>query len=110
MAMPGGPNWSWLEEAARTPSVTLEMYAEIPEDLSRTIEVIDGMVVHCESPSENHQGVQQALVNAIGEAARKLDGQRGSCHRVRGDLDVLLTEVPFRFRRPDVVVYRCLPG
>jgi Uma2 family endonuclease len=109
MATPAGPTWSWLEEAARTPPVTLEIYADIPEDLSRTIEVVDGMVVHCESPTENHQGVQQALVNAIGEAARKLDGRRGSCHKVRGDLDVLLTEVPFRFRRPDVVLYRCLP-
>ena len=108
-AMPGDPDWSWLEEAAKTPPVTLEMYADIPEDLSRTIEVVDGMVVHCESPSENHQGVQQALVNAVGEAARKLDGRKGTCHRVRGDLDVLLTEVPFRFRRPDVVMYRCLP-
>lgn len=107
--MPGDPNWSWLEEAAKTPPVTLEMYADIPEDLSQTIEVVDGMVVHCESPSENHQGVQQALVNAVGEAARKLDGRKGTCHRVRGDLDVLLTEVPFRFRRPDVVMYRCLP-
>lgn len=48
-------------------------------------------------------------MNAIGEAARKLDRQRGTCHRVRGDLDVLLTEVPFRFRRPDVVMYRFLP-
>lgn len=101
--------FGWLADAARTPPVTIDTYADIPEDLSRTIEVVDGMIVHCESPSENHQGIEQALVGALGEAARKLDRRRGTCHRVRGNLDVLLTEVPFRFRRPDVVVYRCLP-
>jgi Uma2 family endonuclease len=109
MVMSGKPDWSWLREAMSAPIVSMDTYLEMPEDLSRTIEVVDGMIVHCESPSENHQGIQQALVNALGEAARKLDRRFGTCHRVRGDLDVLLTEVPFHFKRPDVVLYRCLP-
>ena len=108
MVMSGKPDWSWLREAMSAPIVSMDAYLEMPEDLSRTIEVVDGMIVHCESPSENHQGIQQALVNALGEAARKLDRRFGTCHRVRGDLDVLLTEVPFHFKRPDVVLYRCL--
>jgi len=110
MAVPGGRNWSWLEEAAKMPPVMLDMYADIPEDLARTIEVVDGMIVHCESPTENHQGVVQALTNVLGEAARKHDTRKGTCHRVRGDLDMLLTEVPFKYRTPDVLAYRCLPS
>jgi Uma2 family endonuclease len=102
-------DWSWLREATAAPIVTMDVYLQMPEDLSRSIEVVDGMIVLCESPSETHQGIQQALVNALGESVRKLDRRQNSCHRVRGDLDVLLTEVPFHFKRPDVVVYRCLP-
>jgi Uma2 family endonuclease len=36
------------------------------------------------------------------------DQRRGTCHRARADIDVLLTKVPFHFRRPDLVVFRCL--
>ncbi len=106
MVMSGKPDWSWLREAMSAPIVSMDTYLEMPEEFSRTIEVVDGMIVHCESPSENHQGIQQALVNALGEAARKLDRRFGTCHRVRGDLDVLLTEAPFHFKRPDVMLYR----
>jgi Uma2 family endonuclease len=109
MPTPDEPSWSWLAEAAGMPLVTLDMYAGIPEDLARTIEIVDGMIVHCESPSENRQGVAQALTSVLGEAARKHDTRKGTCHRVRGDLDMLLTEVPFKYRTPDVLVYRCLP-
>ncbi len=89
--------------------VTLESYLDIPEELSRRIEVIDGMVVTCASPTENHQGLAQAFIAALQEAAKKHDTRRGSCHRVRGQLDMLLTEVPFSYRRPDALVYRWLP-
>ena len=104
-----GNSWHWLHEAADVLPVTLDSYLGIPEELSRRIEVVDGMVVTCESPSQNHQGIAQALVSALQEATRKHDARRGTCHRVRGEPDVLLTEVPFSYRRPDAVVYRCLP-
>ncbi len=40
---------------------------------------------------------------------KDLDARERTCHRVLGDLDVLISEVPrFHFRRPDVVVYRCV--
>ncbi|WP_169811065.1 Uma2 family endonuclease [Nocardia amamiensis] len=89
--------------------MSLEMYSTMPEDLSRMVEVVDGMIVLCESHTPDHQAIAQSLANALGTAARGHDAARASCHRVRMELDVLLTEVPFHFRRPDVVVYRCLP-
>jgi Uma2 family endonuclease len=108
MAMARDSDWSWIRAAAEAPDVTLEVYEAIPEELARRVEVVDGIVVVCHSPADKHQAVQHALLNALAEAARKHDQRRGTCHRVRADIDVLLTEVPFHFRRPDLVVFRCL--
>lgn len=103
-------DWSWLRQASAAPAITLDTYLAMPEDLARTIEVADGVAIHCESPSEAHQGVEQGLLTAIGEAVRKHDQRHGSCHKTRVELDVLISDVPrLNFRRPDVVVYRCLP-
>lgn len=88
--------------------MTLEVYESLPEDLARGIEVVDGTVVVCHSPSDKHQAVQHALLNALSEAARKHDQGKGTCHRVRAGIDVLLTEVPFHFRTPDLTVFQCL--
>lgn len=88
--------------------MTLEVYESLPEDLARGIEVVDGMVIVCHSPSDKHQAVQHALLNTLGEAVRKHDHRKGTCHRTRAGIDVLLTEVPFHFRTPDLTVFRCL--
>ena len=88
--------------------MTLEAYESLPEDLARGIEVADGTVIVCHSPSDKHQAVQHALLNALSDAARKHDQGRGTCHRVRAGIDVLLTEVPLHFRTPDLTVFRCL--
>jgi Uma2 family endonuclease len=108
MAIPQGSDWSWLRAAIEAPDVTLEVYEAIPEELARRIEVADGMIVLCESPTDRHQAVQHAVLNALSDAARKHDQRKGTCHRVRADIDVLLTEVPFHFRRPDLAMFRCL--
>lgn len=108
MAMPNHADWSWLRAAADAPEMTLDVYESLPEDLARRIEVVDGTAVVCHSPSEKHQAVQQALLMALSEAVRKHDQGQGGCHRVRHELDVLLTEVPLNFRTPDVTVFRCL--
>jgi Uma2 family endonuclease len=108
MAMPQDSDWSWLRAAIEAPDVTLEVYEAIPEELARRIEVADGMIVLCESPTDRHQAVQHALLNALSDAARKHDQRKGTCHRARADIDVLLTEVPFHFRRPDLAMFRCL--
>jgi Uma2 family endonuclease len=108
MAMASDADWSWLRAAAEAPEMTLEVYESLPEDLARRVEVVDGIAVVCHSPSEKHQAVQQALLIALSEAARKHDQGKGTCHRVRHELDVLLTEVPLNFRTPDISVFRCL--
>jgi Uma2 family endonuclease len=108
MATPQGSDWSWLRAAAQAPEMTLELYEALPEDLSRRIEVSDGTVIVCHSPGDKHLAVQHALLNALAEAARKHDQRKGTCHRVRADIDVLLSEVPFHFRRPDLTLFRRL--
>jgi Uma2 family endonuclease len=108
MAMPQDSDWSWLRAAVEAPDMTLELYESLPEDLARRIEVSDGRIIVCSSAGDKHQAVQHALLNALAEAARKHDQRRGTCHRVRADIDVLLTEVPFNFRRPDLTLFRCL--
>lgn len=108
MAMPHDADWSWLRAAVEAPELTLDVYESLPEDLARAIEVVDGTVIVFHSPSDKHQAVQYALLNALGEAAHKHDQGKGTCHRVRAGIDVLLTEVPFHFRTPDLTVFRCL--
>jgi Uma2 family endonuclease len=95
--------------AAYSPQMTLDMYLAFPEDASKLIEVVDGWIVRCESAEPSHQAIQLNLLVAIREAARIRDRAKQSCHRVLGDLDVLIADSPkLHFRRPDVVVYRCI--
>lgn len=108
MATPEASDWSWLRAAAQAPEMTLDVYEGLPEDLASQIEVSDGSVVVNHSPSDKHLAVQHALLNALADAARKHDQRTGTCHRARADIDVLLTEVPFHFRRPDLTLFRCL--
>lgn len=104
-------DWNWLKRAVDMPEITLDVYLDMPEDLSKQVEVVDGWLVRCESPGPSHQAIQHNLISALRDAAKDLDGRARTCHRVIGDLDVLISEVPrFHFRRPDVVVYRCIDG
>ncbi|MBW8487579.1 Uma2 family endonuclease [Actinomadura parmotrematis] len=95
----------WQQLSTYLTGVDLDMYLEIPEDLSRRIEIKDGLVTVCESPSPNHNAIARNLQAALlrGIAARR-DGS--PCLRVNGDVDMLVSEVPFHFKRPDVIVYR----
>lgn len=102
-------DWGWLKQAIDAPEITLEVYLRIPEELSKRVEVVDGRLIRCESPGPSHQFIQHNLVGALREAAKDLDARELTCHKVVGDLDMLITEVPrFHYRRPDVVVYRCV--
>jgi Uma2 family endonuclease len=95
--------------AAYAPEMTLDMYLAFPEDASKLIEVVDGWIVRCESAEPSHQAIQLNLLIAIREAAGLRDRAKQSCHRVLGDMDVLIADSPkLHFRRPDVVVYRCI--
>jgi Uma2 family endonuclease len=102
-------SWSWLGQAALSPEVTLDVWLDLPEEVCRHIEVENGRIIHCESASPSHQAVQYNLQTALLNATKKSDADTGQCHRVRAELDVLFTEVPFHYRKPDVVVYRCVP-
>ncbi|MGY5277183.1 Uma2 family endonuclease [Nocardia gipuzkoensis] len=83
--------------------ITARDYELLPSDFCRTIEVVDGHIVKCESPSRLHNRVARRMAAHM-EAARKPE----PCLMVETDVDVRLSNVPLSLRRPDVVVYRCL--
>jgi Uma2 family endonuclease len=88
--------------------MTEEQYRLLPEVIARGIEVVHGHVIVCESPSPEHNRIARRMANAL-ESLPSTE----PCVRVDTDIDVVLWRVPrFTFRRPDVVVYRCLdePG
>jgi Uma2 family endonuclease len=86
-------------------NVTEPEYRDLSEGISRTIEIVHGHVIKCESPTPRHNRIARRLANAL-EAARS---PAGPCLTVETDVDVVLWRVPrFTFRRPDVAVYECI--
>ncbi|QLY32984.1 Uma2 family endonuclease [Nocardia huaxiensis] len=98
-------DWSWMRHPI--PVIDLDMYLDMPADLSRAIEVKDGMLVHCESPSPNHIAVTSAIEQGLRRAIRER-APFEPCVRASREVDMLVSEVPFSFRRPDAIVYRCI--
>ncbi|WP_433600583.1 Uma2 family endonuclease [Nocardia sp. CA-135953] len=96
----GAPSdwYRWIPE-----QITARDYELLPEDFGRTIEVIDGHIVKCESPSRLHNRVARRMAARM-EAGRKPE----PCLMVETDVDVRISDVPLSLRRPDIVVYRCL--
>lgn len=84
--------------------ITAAEYEALPEDICRTIEVVDGHIVKCETPSRLHNRVVRRLATVL-ELARKPE----PCLMVETDVDVRISDVPLNFRKPDVTLYRCLP-
>lgn len=85
--------------------MTEEQYRLLPADIAREIEVVHGHVIVCESPVPEHNRVARRLAGAIEQLPSTEE-----CVQVETDIDVVLWRIPkFTFRRPDVVVYRCLP-
>jgi Uma2 family endonuclease len=98
-----------LQHLAHLPEITLDVYKALPEDVSKQIEVVDGWMVRCESAEPTHQTIQRNFANHLWSAVKAHDASKRSCHRVIHDVDVLIADAPkFHFRRPDVVVYRCI--
>jgi len=97
----GGPEdwYRWIPE-----QITAQEYQALPEDFSRTIEVIDGHLVKCESPSRLHNRIARRLAAAL-EQGREPEPYL----MVETDVDVRISDNPLNVRRPDVTVYRCLP-
>lgn len=101
--MPMSSPW-WFEELPEY--MTEAEYRDLSEEISRTIEIVHGHVIKCESPTPQHNLIARRLSFAL-ESARS---PAGPCLRVETDVDIVLWRVPrFTFRRPDVVVYKC-PG
>jgi Uma2 family endonuclease len=100
--MPMSGPW-WFEELPE--SMSEAEYRDLSEEISRTIEIVHGHVIKCESPSPQHNLIARRLSFAFESARSPAD----PCLRVETDVDIVLWRVPsFTFRRPDVVVYQCL--
>jgi Uma2 family endonuclease len=98
-----------FKRAAFLPEITLDVYDQLPEDVCEQIEVVDGWMVRCGSPTFSHQTIAHNFVSSLRDAVKSADRKEGSCHKVAGDYDVLISETSkFHFRRPDVVAFRCV--
>jgi Uma2 family endonuclease len=95
-------HYSWMDEFPA--QITAEEYEALPEEFCQTIEVIDGHILKCESPSRLHNRVARKMA-AMFEENRKPE----PCLMVDTDIDVRITEVPLNVRQPDVTVSRCIP-
>jgi Uma2 family endonuclease len=86
-------------------NMTEAEYRALSEEISRTIEIVHGHVIKCESPTPRHNLIARRLSFALETARSPAD----PCMRVETDVDIVLWRVPrFTFRRPDVIVFRCL--
>ncbi|MFI0486814.1 Uma2 family endonuclease [Actinomadura sp. 9N215] len=92
--------------------ITEEQYEALPEEVCKTIEVVDGSVVFCGSPGHEHQIVSHNLTNALRDARPP-----SPCISVVQDLDMRYRcSNPqakekgryFTVRRPDVSVLHCV--
>ncbi|WP_433577633.1 Uma2 family endonuclease [Nocardia brasiliensis] len=87
--------------------VDMDTYLSMPEDVAHAIEIKDGMLVLCESATPNHNAISFNIERALREANAKRSPHE-PCLRVNRDVDMLVSEVPFHFKRPDLIVYRCI--
>lgn len=94
------PEWM----VSQPEGLTAEDYDALPEEISRRIEVIDGVPRLSPSPSWPHQVVGRHLANAVETAV-------GPGYIVATDFDLRLRDVPLLVRRPDIVVFDAsVPG
>ena len=100
--MPMSSPW-WFDELPEY--MTEAEYHDLSEEISRSIEIVHGHVIKCESPTPQHNLIARQLSFALETARAPAD----PCMRVETDVDIVLWRVPrFTFRRPDVIVFRCL--
>ena len=78
----------WFDDLPE--SMTEAEYRELSEEVSRTIEIVHGHVIKCESPVPRHNRIARRLSFAL-EAARS---PVGPCLTVETDVDVVLWRVP----------------
>jgi Uma2 family endonuclease len=92
--------------------ITEEEYEALPAEIAKSIEVVHGRVIFCESPTPGHQRVSRNLTMAFLTAR-----PASPCIDVLQDTDmryrhrnphVVRGGKKFTFRRPDITVLRCL--
>ncbi|MGP4022821.1 Uma2 family endonuclease [Actinomadura sp. 3N407] len=95
--------------------ITVEEYEALPEEVCKSIEVVDGTVVFCASPSPRHQRVLRNLTRALGDVRPS----NGPCVDVLPNTGMYYVEQNahakdkgrwFTMRRPDISVLYCLEG
>lgn len=102
---------NWLLSIRPQPSrVTAEDYAALPEDVCRAIEIVDGYVTYCEAPAPAHQTATRRLANLVEAHARAAMSRGHECLTVNTDVDLRWQDVPLLNRRPDLVLYYCIPA
>nr|WP_253815337.1 Uma2 family endonuclease [Nocardia amikacinitolerans] len=99
--------FDWSSPKTYILPVDMDDYLAMPEEMSRTVEIKDGMIVHRESPEPNHNAIARNIERALLEGRAKR-GSAGPCLRVNRGIDMLVSEVPLHYKRPDVIVYRCI--
>lgn len=103
------PEESWfLRLQPQHDPLTAEQYEVLPEDISKTIEIIDGYVIFCESPTRRHQTATRRLANLIEGFARSETRTGRGCYAVNHDVDLRICDVPLTNLQPDVVLHGCL--
>jgi Uma2 family endonuclease len=86
-------------------NMTEAEYTALSEDIARSIEIVHGHVIKCESPVPLHNRIARRLSFALESARSRSD----PCLTIETRVDVVLWRGPrFTFRRPDVAVYECL--
>jgi Uma2 family endonuclease len=97
--IPRSSPW-WFDELPEF--MTEADYRALSEEISRTVEIVHGHVIKCESPTPRHNRIARRLSFALESARSPSD----PCLTVETEVDVVLWRVPrFTFRRPDLIVY-----
>ncbi len=68
--MPMSSPW-WFDDFPQY--LTEADYSGLPEEVSRTIEIVHGHLIKCESPTPRHNRIARRLANAL-EASRSPAG------------------------------------
>jgi len=93
----------WFDELPEF--MTEADYRALSEEISRTVEIVHGHVIKCESLTPRHNRIARRLSFALEQSRSPSD----PCLTVETEVDVVLWRVPrFTFRRPDVIVYTCI--
>ncbi len=91
----------WLDDLPV--SVTETEYRELPGEIARSVEIVHGHIIRCESPAPRHNRIARRLTNIL-EAAL---AAAGLSLAIETRVDLVLWRNPdFTIRRPDIAVYR----